>query len=76
MGIATVVRGRDQRFEMTSPTVSVLTISYNRGRWLADTLGSVACQTYPEVEHIVVDDGSTDNSIAVLVPWSCCGGSR
>jgi glycosyltransferase involved in cell wall biosynthesis len=51
------------------PLVSVLTTSYNHGRWLPDTLRSVDVQTYPRVEHIVVDDGSTDDSIAVLSSW-------
>ena len=48
------------------PLVSVLTPSYNQGRWLADNLHSVAVQTYPHIEHIVMDGGSTDESVAVL----------
>ncbi|MHB9002821.1 MAG: glycosyltransferase family 2 protein [Coriobacteriia bacterium] len=48
------------------PLVSVLTPSYNQGSWLADNLRSVAVQTYPRVEHIVMDGGSTDESVAVL----------
>jgi glycosyltransferase involved in cell wall biosynthesis len=51
---------------VTSDLVSVLTPSYNQGRWLAANLTSVASQTYPRVEHIVMDGGSTDDSVAVL----------
>lgn len=51
------------------PLVSVLTTSYNHARWLPDTLNSVDRQTYPDVEHIVIDDGSTDRSIDVLAAW-------
>ena len=53
---------------MTSatPLVSVLTPSLNQAAWLPDNLRSVACQTYPRIEHIVIDGGSTDGSIEVL----------
>lgn len=48
------------------PTVSVLTPSLNQARWLPDAIGSVAAQTYPAVEHLVADGGSTDGSIDYL----------
>ncbi len=48
------------------PLVSVLTPSFNQARWLADNLSSVARQTYPRIEHIVMDGGSTDGSVDVL----------
>jgi glycosyltransferase involved in cell wall biosynthesis len=49
-----------------APLVSVLTPSFNQARWLADNLRSVAEQTYPHVEHVVMDGGSTDGSVEVL----------
>jgi glycosyltransferase involved in cell wall biosynthesis len=49
-----------------NPLVSILTPSFNQGRWLADNLDSVATQTYELTEHIVVDGGSTDDSLNVL----------
>ena len=48
------------------PVVSILTPSYNQAAWLHDNVRSVACQTYPRIEHIVMDGGSTDGSVAVL----------
>jgi len=48
------------------PLVSVLTPSYNQAAWLADNLRSVACQTYPNIEHIVMDGGSDDGSVEIL----------
>jgi len=46
--------------------VSVLTPSYNQAEWLPDNLRSVSCQTYPHVEHIVADGGSTDGTVEML----------
>ncbi|MEA2512435.1 MAG: hypothetical protein QOJ59_1922 [Thermomicrobiales bacterium] len=46
--------------------VSILTPSFNQARWLVDNLRSVANQTYPSIEHIVMDGGSTDGSVDVL----------
>jgi glycosyltransferase involved in cell wall biosynthesis len=48
------------------PLVSVLTPSFNQGRFLGDCIESVTRQTYPEVEHVVFDGGSTDESLDVL----------
>ena len=48
------------------PLVSILTPSYNQGRFLPDCLRSVREQSYPRVEHIVMDGGSTDGSLDVL----------
>lgn len=48
------------------PLVSVLTPSYNQAAWLPSNLRSVACQTYPRIEHIVMDGGSTDGSVEIL----------
>jgi GT2 family glycosyltransferase len=48
------------------PLVSILTPSFEQGRFLADCLASVARQTYPRIEHLVVDGGSTDGTLDVL----------
>jgi glycosyltransferase involved in cell wall biosynthesis len=49
-----------------APLVSILTPSFNQAAWLPDNLRSVGCQTYSNVEHIVMDGGSTDASADVL----------
>ena len=45
--------------------VSVVTPSYNQGQFIGRTLASVASQTGAEIEHVVFDGGSTDNTIEV-----------
>jgi glycosyltransferase involved in cell wall biosynthesis len=48
------------------PLVSVLTPSFRQAAWIGDNLRSVAGQTYPAIEHIVMDGGSTDGTLDVL----------
>lgn len=46
--------------------ISVITVCYNSAETIADALHSVANQTWPEVEHIVIDGASTDGTQAVI----------
>jgi len=48
------------------PLVTVVTPSYNYGRYIGDCLASVRRQTYPAVEHIVLDACSTDDTAEVI----------
>ena len=48
------------------PRISVVTPSFNSIRTIRETIASVARQDYPNVEHIVVDGGSTDGTLDVL----------
>lgn len=51
---------------VASPMVSVVLCTYNQAEFLADAIESVLRQTYPNVELVVVDNGSTDSTSAVL----------
>ena len=46
--------------------LSIITINYNNAEGLRKTLASVASQTYRNIEHIIVDGGSTDGSVDVI----------
>jgi glycosyltransferase involved in cell wall biosynthesis len=51
------------------PLVSILINNYNYARYLNATIASALNQTYPHVEVVVVDDGSTDDSKAVILSY-------
>jgi glycosyltransferase involved in cell wall biosynthesis len=48
------------------PKISIITVSYNNEKTIEDTIRSVKAQTYPLVEHIIVDGSSNDNTMAIV----------
>jgi glycosyltransferase involved in cell wall biosynthesis len=64
--VAGVQNGHGQSGAAGAPLVSILTPSFEQGRFLRDCLDSVARQTYPAIEQVVVDGGSTDETLSVL----------
>jgi len=51
---------------MDFPKISIITPSLNQGEFVGDCIESVWNQEYPDLEHIIVDGGSTDNTIEII----------
>jgi len=56
---------------MQNLKLSIVTINYNNAEGLKKTLASVTSQTYRNIEHIIVDGGSTDGSVEVIKEYVC-----
>lgn len=52
------------------PKVSIVTISFNQGQFLEECLRSVLEQDYPNIEYIVIDGGSTDDSKDIIAKFA------
>lgn len=59
-----------QDVSASKPLVSIVTVSYNAASTIEDTIRSVIGQTYPNVEYVVVDGGSTDGTVDILKRYS------
>lgn len=52
------------------PRISIVTPNYNYGHFLEETIRSVLLQGYPNLEYIIIDAGSTDNSLEIIEKYA------
>ncbi len=55
---------------MPNPLVSVLLPVFNGGRYLDGALRTIACQTIRDLEIVIIDDGSTDDTASIIQRWA------
>ena len=62
--------------DASKPLVSVFIVTYNSSDYIIEALDSVRNQTYPNIELVVSDDCSTDNTVPLVKDWMKSYGSR
>ncbi len=61
---------------MVNPLVSIVVITYNSGRSILETLESAASQNYQNIELVISDDRSTDDTVEICRDWLKLNGRR
>jgi len=52
-----------------SPSISIITVVFNNSSSIADCIRSIADQSHPGINHIIIDGGSTDGTMEIIKEW-------
>jgi len=55
---------------MKNPKLSIITASFNQGEFIEECIKSIKNQTYPYIEHIIMDGGSTDSTVDIIKKYA------
>ena len=64
-----VYKAKKEEIMLFAPVISIIIPCYNQEKYIAECLDSIVVQTFKDFEAIIINDGSTDNSLKVIKPY-------
>jgi glycosyltransferase involved in cell wall biosynthesis len=61
---------------MSEPLVTIITVTYNAGHLIQSTIASVLGQSYPNIEYLIIDGASTDNTLTIIKEQAALSNGR